>query len=133
MYPTVCVPLGPNNSPVTERWQLVNVATEDHNFHIHQTKFRVVSKDHLDDSTTVSPLQIMMDNVPLPHADGTCGVNPPVDTSNPISDWRAGVCQAHVITVDIPFSVAGDFVYHCHILEHEDGGMMARIRVRPNR
>jgi hypothetical protein len=25
----------------------------------------------------------------------------------------------------------GDFVYHCHILEHEDGGMMAIIRVLP--
>ncbi len=47
MYPTVCVPLGPNNTPVTERWQLVNVATEDHNFHIHQTKFHVVSQDSL--------------------------------------------------------------------------------------
>jgi FtsP/CotA-like multicopper oxidase with cupredoxin domain len=25
----------------------------------------------------------------------------------------------------------GDFVYHCHILGHEDNGMMAIIRVRP--
>jgi hypothetical protein len=23
----------------------------------------------------------------------------------------------------------GTFVYHCHILEHEDGGMMAQISV----
>lgn len=133
MYPTVCVPLGPNNTPVTERWQLVNVATEDHNFHIHQTKFHVISKDQLGNTSVPVNLEIMMDNVPLPHADGTCGVNPPDDISNPISDWRAGLCHAHPITVDIPFSVAGDFVYHCHILEHEDGGMMARIRVRPNK
>jgi Multicopper oxidase len=25
----------------------------------------------------------------------------------------------------------GDFVYHCHILGHEDNGMMAIIRVNP--
>jgi FtsP/CotA-like multicopper oxidase with cupredoxin domain len=25
----------------------------------------------------------------------------------------------------------GDFVYHCHILNHEDQGMMAIIRVLP--
>jgi FtsP/CotA-like multicopper oxidase with cupredoxin domain len=25
----------------------------------------------------------------------------------------------------------GDFVYHCHIAEHEDHGMMAIIRVLP--
>jgi hypothetical protein len=27
----------------------------------------------------------------------------------------------------------GDFVYHCHILDHEDAGMMAKIRVLPRR
>jgi FtsP/CotA-like multicopper oxidase with cupredoxin domain len=27
--------------------------------------------------------------------------------------------------------VVGDFVYHCHILGHEDAGMMAIIRVTP--
>ena len=47
-----------------------------------------------------------------------------------VQDWRNGVCKASPVVVDIPFSIAGDFVYHCHILEHEDGGMMARIRVR---
>jgi Multicopper oxidase len=26
----------------------------------------------------------------------------------------------------------GTFVYHCHLLEHEDGGMMALIRVEPS-
>jgi hypothetical protein len=31
--------------------------------------------------------------------------------------------------VDVPFSELGEFVFHCHILEHEDGGMMAKIRV----
>jgi FtsP/CotA-like multicopper oxidase with cupredoxin domain len=29
--------------------------------------------------------------------------------------------------------VAGDFVYHCHILDHEDRGMMAIIRVQPQK
>jgi FtsP/CotA-like multicopper oxidase with cupredoxin domain len=27
-------------------------------------------------------------------------------------------------------SIVGTFVYHCHILEHEDGGMMGSIRVK---
>ena len=73
----------------------------------------------------------MLDNFPIAHATGTCGNNPPSDPSNPISDWRSGACISPPITVEIPFAIAGDFVYHCHILEHEDGGMMARIRVRP--
>jgi len=31
--------------------------------------------------------------------------------------------------VDIPFGQLGEFIYHCHILDHEDGGMMAGIKV----
>jgi len=119
--PTICVPLGKGNVPVHENWQLINLAGEDHNFHIHQTKFALTSPDPIQGGTVPSK-GILIDNVPLPHADG--------GTCNSVADWRAGVCKAHPITVDIPFAIAGDFVYHCHILEHEDGGMMARIRVR---
>lgn len=127
--PTICVPLGPGNTPVHERWQLVNIAFEDHNFHIHQTKFSVLTPDLLSsDGNSVLPGKnangaILHDNLPLQHADGGPCIS--------VDDWRNGVCTAHPVVVDIPFSIAGDFVYHCHILEHEDGGMMARIRVRP--
>jgi FtsP/CotA-like multicopper oxidase with cupredoxin domain len=27
--------------------------------------------------------------------------------------------------------IAGTFVYHCHVLQHEDAGMMAQIEVDP--
>lgn len=123
--PTVCLPLASGNAPAVERWELVNLAGEDHNFHIHQVHFSVLSAAEV--ASTALPGQIgargvLMDNLPLPHADGTC---------NTVDDWRNGVCTAHVATVEIPFALAGDFVYHCHILEHEDGGMMAVIRVRP--
>ena len=123
--PTVCLPLASGNAPAVERWELVNLAGEDHNFHIHQVHFSVLSAAEV--ASTALPDKIgahavMMDNLPLAHADGTC---------NTVDDWRNGVCTAHVATVEIPFAIAGDFVYHCHILEHEDGGMMAVIRVRP--
>lgn len=41
--PTVCLTLGPNNVPIPETWELVNLSGENHNFHMHQTKFTVVS------------------------------------------------------------------------------------------
>jgi FtsP/CotA-like multicopper oxidase with cupredoxin domain len=35
------------------------------------------------------------------------------------------------VTVRIPFTeIRGRTVYHCHILDHEDLGMMGVIRVR---
>ena len=135
MKPTICLPLGPDNSPAVERWQLVNLAGEDHNFHPHQVKFRILGPDEI--SGAVVPSQVMgkgvaLDNAPLQHAVGVCGNNPPDDPTNPITDFRKGLCHPNIVTVEIPFTIAGDFVYHCHILEHEDGGMMARIRVRSN-
>ena len=112
----VCLPLGPGNTPVTEEWELVNVAGEAHNFHIHQTKFYVVAQN-----APPGDAGELMDNVALPvggfNCDGTVGT------------WRSGGCPVQIVTVRIPFSQVGDFVYHCHIGEHQDGGMMAHIRV----
>jgi L-ascorbate oxidase len=48
-----------------------------------------------------------------------------------IAQWRSGHCASAAEVFDIPFAQLGEFVYHCHILEHEDGGMMARITVVP--
>jgi FtsP/CotA-like multicopper oxidase with cupredoxin domain len=112
----VCLPLGPGNAPVTEEWELVNVAGETHNFHIHQTRFTVETANAPEGDGGV-----LMDNVPLPNGGAPC--------DGSIATWRAGVCKVAPILVKIPFAEVGDFVYHCHIGEHQDGGMMAHIRV----
>jgi L-ascorbate oxidase len=73
---------------------------------------------------------IQEDNVPVPF--GTPNIAAVNDTQNgycTIEQWRSGQCTATPIVLDIPFSQIGDFVFHCHILEHEDSGMMAKIRV----
>ncbi|MFL5337814.1 MAG: multicopper oxidase domain-containing protein, partial [Geminicoccaceae bacterium] len=125
--PTVCVRLGQGNDTVTETWMLVNLAGEDHNFHMHQTRFSVVATPG--DGETVLPSTIngepvLLDSVPLPHANGEA-------CDGTVGPWIAGTCRPTFVTVSIPFHEVGDFVYHCHILEHADGGMMARITVVP--
>jgi hypothetical protein len=117
---TVCLPLASGNKPVEETWELINVANEDHNFHMHQTKFRVVLASPLDSNEAGA----LVDNLPLYNGGPTC--------DGSIGTWRNGACPVSRVVVRIPFSQIGDFVYHCHILEHEDGGMMAHIRVVPN-
>ncbi len=124
--PTVCLPLGPANTAVKEVWELVNLEEEDHNFHLHQAHLRLISAAELDGTRVPSRVLgdgVVMDSMPLQHADGLCLT---------VADWRNGACVAHPATVEVSFALAGDFVYHCHIIEHEDGGMMAVIRVRPN-
>ena len=122
----VCVPL-PGGQAVHELWELQNLTDEDHNFHIHQTRFFLVAGGVAPGVTIPTLLDgslVLHDNVPVPHpavslpcADGT------------LAAVKAGTCKPSSTFVVIPFREIGDFVFHCHILEHEDGGMMARIRV----
>jgi L-ascorbate oxidase len=113
---SICLPLAAGNRPVTERWELVNVAGEDHNFHVHQTRFRVLRAN-----APQGDGGGLMDNVPVYHGSPEC--------DGSIATWKSGACKVAAVHVEIPFAEIGDFVYHCHILEHEDGGMMAHIRV----
>jgi L-ascorbate oxidase len=128
----ICLPLGPSGAAVHETWELVNLATEIHNFHIHQTKFKVLDATTLvqTPASTASTAVIAEDNVPIPFAVANIG---DVEDSQhgycTIEQWRVGQCTARPIMLDIPFSQPGEFLYHCHILEHEDGGMMAKIKV----
>ncbi len=113
---SICLPLGPGNTPATEEWELVNLAAEAHNFHIHQTEFFVLPKN-----APAGDAGALMDNVVLPNGGNAC--------DGTVATWRAGKCPVQTVTVRIPFAEVGDFVYHCHIGEHQDGGMMAHIRV----
>jgi L-ascorbate oxidase len=137
---TICIPLGAGQTPVHETWEIVNLATENHNFHMHQTKFRLVQLSAPSGSLLASILNpsvgagIMEDNVPLP----VSTPSDPDDIANnqngycTIAQWHNGQCASVPLVVDIPFAQLGEFVFHCHILEHEDGGMMAKIQVVPS-
>ncbi len=116
----ICLPLGPGDMPVTEEWELVNLAAETHNFHIHQTRFYVLPQN-----APPGDAGALMDNVALPNGGAAC--------DGSVAKWRSGRCRVQTVTVRIPFAEVGDFIYHCHIGEHQDGGMMAHIRVIASR
>ncbi|WP_315732669.1 MULTISPECIES: multicopper oxidase family protein [unclassified Bradyrhizobium] len=129
--PAVCLPLAAGGKGVTERWELINIAAEDHNFHIHQSRFSVVATQLPGNTDRPANGQssppdaepiVLHDNIPLPSGTGCDGT---------VGAWKRGSCRPSRVVVDITFKEAGDFVFHCHILEHEDGGMMAKISVVP--
>ena len=127
--PTICVSLDQGDRPVSEVWELVNVAAEDHNFHIHQARFEVLRSETIaGGSITPERLdgaRVLHDNVPVPRGGPGC--------DGSVAAWRAGKCVPSRVVVRIPFTIPGDFIYHCHILSHEDAGMMAKISVVPAR
>lgn len=91
-----------------EEWTIQNTATEAHVFHIHQLDFQVTEVDG-----KPVPFTGYQDVVTLPPA-------PDDDTPS-------------TVKVIIPFTdpvIVGKFVYHCHIIQHEDQGMMATLFVQ---
>jgi FtsP/CotA-like multicopper oxidase with cupredoxin domain len=91
-----------------EDWTIENRAMENHEFHMHQIHFLVLEQN----GVPVSNGQFL-DMINVPYWSGT-GPYPSVK-----------------VRMDFRGPDVGDFVYHCHILGHEDSGMMAIIRVNP--
>ena len=93
-----------------EDWTIENRATEMHVFHIHQIHF----------------LLLEVNGVPVQAAQRQF-----YDTY-PVTYWSGTGPYPNIkVRMDFRGPVTGDFVYHCHILGHEDAGMMAIIRVLP--
>jgi FtsP/CotA-like multicopper oxidase with cupredoxin domain len=94
-----------------EDWIIENRSTELHAFHIHQLHFLL-----LDWSGVPIHEPFLRDTVNVPYFNGRTLQYPSVRLRMDFRD---------------PDSV-GTFVYHCHLLEHEDGGMMGLVRVVPS-
>jgi FtsP/CotA-like multicopper oxidase with cupredoxin domain len=101
-----------------ERWIIQNQAMENHEFHMHQLHFLVESQDNFEGSGSQPAPGItgqFADMLEVPFWNGD--PNTPFPSVTLLMDFRG--------------KDVGDFVYHCHILGHEDQGMMAIIRVLP--
>ncbi|CUA96188.1 multicopper oxidase family protein [Thiomonas bhubaneswarensis] len=88
----------------TEIWEVVNQGHMAHPFHYHSTSFQILSRN---------------------------GSTPPAHEAG----WKDTVLVRHGETVrliarfDQPAGDAHPFMFHCHILEHEDNGMMGQFTV----
>jgi FtsP/CotA-like multicopper oxidase with cupredoxin domain len=93
-----------------EDWIIENRSTELHAFHIHQLHFLLI-----DWSGRPIAEPYLRDTVNVPYYNGRTLNYPSVRLRMDFRDPN----------------LVGTFVYHCHLLEHEDGGMMGTIRVDP--
>ena len=93
-----------------EDWIVENRTSEPHSFHIHQTHFLVVGRmgGAYEELT-------LRDTINIPFWNG-------FTRQYPSAKLRMDFRDPNII---------GTFPYHCHILQHEDGGMMGSIRVEP--
>ena len=82
-----------------EEWELINTGVMDHPFHVHVNSFQVISRN---------------------------GQN------EPYLAWQDTVLvrSGETVKIRIPFrDFTGKTVYHCHILDHEDLGMMGNLEI----
>jgi FtsP/CotA-like multicopper oxidase with cupredoxin domain len=93
-----------------EDWTIENRTQELHTFHIHQTHFVILEHNGI--------------AVDEPNLRDTIGVG----------FWDGNSPQYPSVKLRMDFrdpNILGTFPYHCHILQHEDGGMMGTIQVLP--
>lgn len=117
-----------------EEWTINNCTAENHVFHHHQLQFQVVKRNGKD-----VPFLGLQDTVALDYraadkehpnrckcgSDGKC-----TGCTCPTADDLQGS-----VVVLMPYLnpvIAGKSVYHCHIGEHEDNGMMQFISISPD-
>jgi bilirubin oxidase len=91
----------------TEVWEIYNFTADAHPIHIHEVEFEIVGREN-----------------------ATGVVRPP-------EAWETGPKDTvisypgEITRVKATFDRAGQFVWHCHILEHEDNEMMRPYSVGP--
>jgi FtsP/CotA-like multicopper oxidase with cupredoxin domain len=102
------------NPGATEVWELYNFTEDAHPIHIHEVFFEVVNRQPLDPVT----------GVPIDEP------REPEPTENGRKDTVIAY-PGEVTRVRMTFGPGGQYVWHCHILEHEDNEMMRPYRIGP--
>ena len=98
----------------TEIWELVNLTEDAHPIHLHLVRFRILDRRPFD------VFEYM--------ANGVVRFDGPARPPEPLeSGWKdtARADPGMITRILVPFQgYAGRYVWHCHILEHEDNEMM---------
>ena len=104
----------------TEVWEFYNFTADAHPMHVHEVAFEVVNRQALvtnEDGETEPPARLVGD--------------PPAEI------WESGfkdtviAYPGEVTRIRAKFINPGQFVWHCHIVEHEDNEMMRPYRIGP--
>ncbi|MGB6308391.1 MAG: multicopper oxidase domain-containing protein [Steroidobacteraceae bacterium] len=119
----------PWHMPITERpvlgtteiWELVNLTDDVHPIHLHMVKFQILDRRRFDGFQYMTAGTLRYTGA---------GMAPDANEMG----WKDTVrVNAKTVTrIIVPFEgFSGRYVWHCHILEHEDNEMMRPYEVLP--
>jgi spore coat protein A, manganese oxidase len=104
----------------TEVWEFYNATVDAHPMHVHEVAFEVVSRQ---------PIFVNEDTQEVQVAPGSVATGP--------EPWETGfkdtvtAYPGQVTRVKATFANPGQYVWHCHIVDHEDNEMMRPFRIGP--
>ncbi|MCL7452003.1 MAG: multicopper oxidase [Anaerolineae bacterium] len=96
----------------TEVWELYNLTEDAHPIHVHLVQFEIVGREPFGGGTSIA------------------GSNDPQAWETGLKDTLIAY-PGEITRIKARFDTAGLFVWHCHILEHEDNEMMRPYHVGP--
>jgi spore coat protein A len=105
----------------TEIWELVNLTEDSHPIHLHMVKFQILDRRKFDTWEYLAKENMRY-------------VAPAMQPSPSDSGWKdtVRVDPGLVTRIIVPFEgFTGRYVWHCHLLEHEDNEMMRPFEVVP--
>lgn len=122
----------------TELWELYNTTTDGHPIHVHLVRFQVVNRQKFDLNLYQSTGEIRFLAPPdPPEANERAAWKDVVKAYPGNPDAGVGVVTRIIQKFDlpngatVPHGQVMKYVWHCHILEHEDNDMMRPYDLRP--
>ena len=101
-----------------ETWEIFNTTIDAHPVHLHLVAFQVINREGLDP------------NAPLGTLVPTGVTTPPNPNEMGYKDTVVAL-PGQITRIKAKFDIAGLYVWHCHIVEHEDNEMMRPFVVQP--
>lgn len=117
----------------TEIWRLINLTADAHPIHLHLVMFRVLDRTPFDAEAYQAAQRSFLSGAGVQPRVEDYVTAPPV----PANPWESGLKDTvianpgEVTRIISNFDIAGRYVWHCHILEHEDNEMMRTYEVLP--
>jgi len=104
----------------TEEWEFYNATADAHPIHIHEVLFQVVNRQDIWINAATQEVKVVPGSAPMPPTPGETAFKDTVIAF-----------PGQVTRVRAQFNTPGQFVWHCHIVEHEDNEMMRPYRIGP--
>jgi FtsP/CotA-like multicopper oxidase with cupredoxin domain len=104
----------------TEVWEFYNATADAHPIHVHEVVFELVDRQDIFVDEMTQQVQVLPGSVPTPPEPWETGFKDTVIAY-----------PGQVTRIRAQFNTPGQFVWHCHIVEHEDNEMMRPYRIGP--